>query len=155
MHFSGSLRRVFVRDFLSLHSDRYCRPPKYWPFLSGHSRVSLVLWKAQHTLEKRFIQPLSPLSFMTRTGIVLLCLPPASLHALTRLFSCPSLQRVPSRSISLFNFYDGELELGERFAHKDREVFFLFSRCVILTRPSEKSSDSPCDIWQLGITFAQ
>lgn len=117
MHFAGSLRHILVSGLFSFQWPILSSNPlKYWPFLLGHSRISLGLWKAQCTLEKRSIQPLSPLSFMARTGIVLLCLPPVSLHAFTRLFSYVS--RASSRSISLFNFYDGELTLGERFARK-------------------------------------
>jgi len=53
---------------------------KYWPFLPGCSCFPLTLWKAP----RLDTSSLSPLSFMTQTWIVLLCLPAVSLHALTR-----------------------------------------------------------------------
>jgi len=100
-------------------NDQYCHLPKYWPFLSGRSYFPLTLWKVL------WLDPSSllPLSFITRTRIVLLCLPAMPLHALTRFLVCPSNMHLLAPFLSLtFTMENSE----RRVAWRSR-VFF--SRC--------------------------
>lgn len=153
MHFAGSLRHVFVRNFLSFQ----------WPILSPAkvltfppetlSRFSRLMKGSVHAREEIHPTPFAALFYDTNSDHSSFAF---HRHLFMPLRDCSRsfLQRASSRSISLCNFYDGELGLGERLAHKDRESFFFpLTMCQPYSTLEKKSSLR--DIWQLGITFAQ
>lgn len=102
------------------------RSPKYWLFSLKYSHISLTLWKTLYTLEKRSVQPFTALFYDANSDRS-----PLPSSGTPYEISRPSLQHASSRSISLFNFYDGELE--RRFAWRSRE---FSSHDVTLTRSS-------------------
>lgn len=102
MHFIIRLQHVITETFFLAMTNTVIY--QSIDLSSRDASAFFTLWKTRRLDPSSF----SPLSFMTRTRIVLLCLPAVSLHALTR-FLVP-LAYTPSRSISLFNFYDEELE---------------------------------------------
>lgn len=104
----------------------------------------LSLWKAPRLDSSS----LSPLSFMIRTRIVLLCLPAVPLHALTRFLVRPSNMHL----LALFLSLTFTMENSSEGSHEDRESS---SHDIVFTRHSEKSPDLPRDIWQFRMTFTR